>query len=422
MISNWKLVALRLTRRMWFRATVYCALGVITALVGAFAKQAIPSGLAGSIGAGSVGNILSILAASMLAVTTFSLSTMVAAYGAASSGATPRAAKLLIEDTSAQGALATFIGAFLFSIVGLIALSTGLYGDSGRVILLAATVLVIVLITVTLLRWIEQLSRFGRIAETIGLAENATRAAMRSRAQSPWLGGAAAIGLPGDGVAIEASRVGYVDYLDMHELHEISEEADVDLHVVAVPGTFASPDQPLVVASGTLDEHASERVRSAFKLADSRSFESDPRYGLIVLTEIAQRALSPAINDPGTCIGIIGSVVRLLVQWSQRMAEQEPPEVRYPRVYIPALREDDMFADVFPKIARDGAGMLEVAIRLQKAFAALAETGYAPSVKAAREQARLALARSLQALDFEPDRQALRAVAEQVNGITTPAS
>ena len=132
MLTRLRLAASKVTKRMWFPSTLYGALGIITALAGAFLKFLIPSGLAARIGADSVGNILGILAASMLTVTTFSLSTMVSAYGSASSSATPRAARLLIEDTRAQGALATFIGAFLFSIVGLIALSTGMYGDSGR--------------------------------------------------------------------------------------------------------------------------------------------------------------------------------------------------------------------------------------------------------------------------------------------------
>ncbi|KER81756.1 DUF2254 family protein, partial [Xanthomonas arboricola] len=167
MLTKWKLALGKLTKRMWFRSTLYGVLGVITALAGAFLRFLIPDGLATQIGADSVGNILTILAASMLTVTTFSLSTMVSAYGSASSSATPRAARLLIEDTRAQGALATFIGAFLFSIVGLIALSTGLYGDNGRLVLFGATIAVIIVITITLLRAIEQFSRFGRLGETI---------------------------------------------------------------------------------------------------------------------------------------------------------------------------------------------------------------------------------------------------------------
>ena len=82
----------------------------------------------------------------MLAVTTFSLSTMVSAYSAATSNVTPRATKLIMEDTTTQTVLSTFVGSFLFSLVGIIALSTGALRRPGRVVLFAVTILVIVAI------------------------------------------------------------------------------------------------------------------------------------------------------------------------------------------------------------------------------------------------------------------------------------
>ena len=133
-LAQLRLAWSRSVRKMRFRATVYGLLGVAAALLGALLKPVIPERLAGAIGADSVGNLLTILASSMLAVTTFSLSIMVAAYASAANGATPRASRLLIADSSAQGALATFSGAFLFSVVGLIARSTGVYGMSSTFI------------------------------------------------------------------------------------------------------------------------------------------------------------------------------------------------------------------------------------------------------------------------------------------------
>jgi uncharacterized membrane protein len=129
-----RMPVLRITRRLWFRSELYGVLAIATALAGTFAKFLIPAGLTTKIGAAAVGNILGILASSMLAVTTFSLSTMVAAYSAASSNATPRSFSLLIEDSGSQRARATFIGAFLFSIVGLIARSTMVIHEHLRVL------------------------------------------------------------------------------------------------------------------------------------------------------------------------------------------------------------------------------------------------------------------------------------------------
>lgn len=119
----------RVTKRLWFRATLYCVVGIVTALIGVVVGPWLPPEFTRKLGADAVGSILTILASSMLAVTTFSLSTLVSAASAAANGATPRATGLLLEDKTAQTALSTFLGSFLFSLVGIIALNTGLYGE-----------------------------------------------------------------------------------------------------------------------------------------------------------------------------------------------------------------------------------------------------------------------------------------------------
>ncbi|RYZ65212.1 MAG: DUF2254 domain-containing protein, partial [Proteobacteria bacterium] len=157
----------RITKRIWFRALVYAGLGIATAFIGLFADNWFSEGYSYKVGADAVGNILTILASSMLAVATFSLSIMVTAYGTVASNATPRASRLLVENQSAQRAVATFIGAFLYSIVGIIALSSHAYGEKGRFALFLVTIAVIGFIIFTLITWIDQLSKLGRIGNTI---------------------------------------------------------------------------------------------------------------------------------------------------------------------------------------------------------------------------------------------------------------
>jgi len=410
-LTRWKLYLGRVTRRMWFRSALYGAMGVATALGGAFLKFLIPAGLATRIGADSVGNILGILAASMLTVTTFSLSTMVSAYGSASNSATPRAARLLIEDSRAQGALATFIGAFLFSIVGLIALSTGLYGDSGRLVLFGATVGVIVIITITLLRAIEQFSRFGRLGETIDLVERATEAAMKRRAGDPLLGGAPRQPVAVGALPLTDERIAYVEHIDMARLEDLASEHRLRIHLHCQIGTFATPARPVMEVEGVVSDQTRRQLLAALSCSDARAIDNDPRYGLVILSEVGQRAMSASINDPGTCIDVIGTCVRLLHRWAEYRQQAADGEVRYPHVHVSALQASDLFDDVFTPIARDAAGSLEVNIRLQKGFAALQLAPDPDIAREARRHAQWAMARALERLTFEPDREALRASA-----------
>jgi len=176
------------SRRIWFRATLFSIVGVSTALLAIVVSPFIPDGLSGRIGADAVDNILAIIASSMLTVTTFSLSTMVSAYSAATSNVTPRATRLVMEDSTTQNVLATFVGSFLFSLVGIVALSTGASGEQGRLMLFIVTVCVIILIVITLLRWIDHLSRLGRVTETTRRVEEAIIKAIRAWRQNPNLG------------------------------------------------------------------------------------------------------------------------------------------------------------------------------------------------------------------------------------------
>lgn len=417
MISQWRWRLVRLTRRLWFRATLISLLAVAAALASLAISPYLPEGLSAKIGAEAVDKILSIIASSMLAVTTFSLSTMVSAYAAATSNVTPRATRLLIEDATTQNVLAVFVGSFLFSLVGIITLSMGAYGERGRVVLFAVTILVILLIVVTLLRWIDYVIRLGRVGETTEEVEAATLSAMRTRLDQSYLGGMPLLDpehdIPKEATPVFPSAIGYVQHIDTASLQATTEESAAEIYVVALTGTFVDPGRPLawLLAGADRDEDLAQAVRNAFTVGEDRSFDQDPRFGLCVLAEIASRALSPAINDPGTAIDVLGRAVRLLSFW---LREKEVKEPEFDRVHVPALRAADMFDDIFQPIARDGAGMAEVHIRLQKAFATLTRIGDAEYASLALKHSKLALERIEERMAFEPDRQRVREAARLV--------
>lgn len=411
MLSKWQWTLRQFTRKLWVRASLFAVLAVISALAATVIGPFIPYELSASIGADAVDDILKILASSMLAVTTFSLSVMVSHYGSVTSNVTPRATRLLLQDTTAQNALGTFIGTFLFSLVGIIALSTGAYGERGRVILFAVTIVVVLLIVLTMLRWIDHLSSLGRIEEPTDLVENATRSALKARGKSPTLGARPLGDVPPDAVPIFADRVGYVQHLDLADMSETAERHAIDIYVNAPPGRFIHPKFPLAWVDGTTDEIVGPAITKSFSINNLRTYDSDPRFGLAVLAEIASRALSPGVNDPGTAIDIIGRAVRVLAEWHACSEAAEDGEKLYSRIWLARLETDDLFEDMFTPIARDGAGFVEVQIRLQKAFGALAEIGGPAFAASARRQSEMALRRSEAGLDLEEEKARVRAVA-----------
>ena len=392
----------RLRERLWVKPLVVCFLSIGAVFLAKLADREGFAEFLPSVTAESMEMLLSIMASSMLVIATFSVASMVSAYASAGRTATPRTFSLVVSDDLSQNALSTFIGGFIFAIVALTAAKNEFFGSAGLFVLFVLTVGVLALVVLTFVRWVDRIARLGRMGWTIDKVEQATAAALRQRRAEPGLG--ARFGQPdASGTPVRTSAVGYVQQIDMEALQKWAEEHDARVSVAAPPGTFVSPDRPLAFVSGGGEEP--KGVAEAFQVGDDRVYDEDARFGFVVLSEIAARALSPAVNDPGTAIDIIGTLVRLFALWAEPVSEGE---VRFDRVAMPRLQEDDLFDDAFTAVAREGAGTVEVAVRLQKALTTLAALGPPAMRSAAERHASLALERARLTMTLEADLEAVR--------------
>ncbi len=407
MISKTRWLVKQLLSQIWVRAVLIGLLGVVAALIGTAAGYAIPDRWGDLVGADAVDQILGILASSMLAVVTFSLAVAVQAFSAASTNATPRAIALLQQDTTTQTVLSIFLGGFLFALVGIIALSIGIYGGGGRLILFGATLLVVTLVVGALIHWIQHLMHFGRMEDILDRVEDATAKALKAHACNPWLGGIERRDDPPETAAtLVPSEPGFIQLIDIEALNSCASEADRIIWIDRLPGSFAYAGEPLLhISGGPIDEAMANRLRKAFSIGRSRSFDSDPRFGLLVLSEIASRALSPGINDPGTAIDVIARLLRSLSHYSAGT----PSVPACTRVHVPSLRPEDIITDSFASIARDGAAMVEVQIRLQNALASLAAQFPTTLAHPARHLAQTSRTAALPQLHTDFERAALSA-------------
>lgn len=369
MISRYGWYLREVLKQVWVRVVGMALFALLAAIFARFLSPFLPQWIVLQTGSAAVSELLRILTSSMLAVTTFSLSIAVQAFAAASGSATPRATVLLQEDRTTQNVLATFLGAFLFGLVGLISLRAELYDASGKVVVFLFTIVVIGLVLLALIGWIGHLMRFGRMEDTLARVERAASDALLQRFENPFLGGKPLQAMiPSDTQMITADEAGYIQHVDMQALQACAADMEANLFLRQLPGSFVAPGTLLVSVdmAGLGDKQIAE-LRKGFTIGAARSFNEDPRFGLIVMSEIASRALSPAVNDPGTAIDIIGRHVRMLARWRMRKDAQ----IRFDRLHVPPILLRDAIEDAFRPISRDGAALVEVQIRLQKALGTL---------------------------------------------------
>jgi uncharacterized membrane protein len=408
-----------ITGQFVMRAGLYGLAAILLAVVAGPVGQRLPGDPGAWVDETSIRDLLEVIAQTMLLVATFSLGTMVTAYAAASGTASPRATKVLIDDPISQNVIATFVGAFVFAIIGLVGLSLDFYGEDGRVLLLIATGLVVLVVIAMLFGWIEYLTNLVRLGAVLNKVESRAADALRGRHGAPYLGARPAGDEPLGGCGVRVDGTGYVTRIDLACLERVAAAHGGRIRVAALPGALVGGEEPVAFASFRPSPEEARLLSKAFTVTAERSIDQDPRYGLIVLTEVASRALSSGVNDPGTAINVIGRLQRLLTLWAE--GRPEAPEVHFPSVEAPPIDVADLCQDAFGPLARDGAGTVEVGIRLQKALAALAAHGRPDLAAGALHQSRRAAAQAREALVLESDREEIARLAAAVEAAAAAA-
>lgn len=415
---KWLRVLRGYLRMLWVRVTGMGLLAVVTVGSSQIIEGLLPQEVQNRISMESADRLLNIIASAMLAVTIFSLTVMVSTYQATASQFTPRIHQLIREDAITQNTLATFIGTYVYALTAIVLREVGFFGDEGALVLFCVTVLVLSLIVWSLIHWMQHLQVLGSLIDSCRQIEEMTRAQFQERLDTPCLGARPMTGAPPEqGVEITTDQTGHIQIIHPEPLQHLAEELELEIYLLHEIGAFVFYGAPLVRITGLEDSPSEETmdrlcrvVRNNIVVGVARSFEQDPRFGLLTMAQIASKALSPGINDPGTAIDIINRSGRILSVYRDETAEEDEP--LNPRLHVRPLDPDDLIDDAFSAIARDGAAFHEVQQRLQKVMSGLMRHPDPGLCKAARRQAGEFLTRALEGMDWEPDRARLRASAE----------
>lgn len=394
------------SKKLSFRASGFAVLALIVSLAAVKFGFLIPKEWTRFIGNNALDQILEIFASSMLLVVTFSLATMVSAYSTASAGVTPRATRLLLEDHKSQNVISIFLGAFIFSIVTMVALSTQYYSDGARFILFIFTALLIILVIATIIGWVDSLSRLGRVHETIQRLEAATQKALKRRAKSLSFDCVVYDKAPGEALDIFHEDIGYIQSVGFNNLQKYAIDKNHSIYIEAEPGTYITAAKPIAKvinhSDSELDHECKKSIQNCFIVDDARSFDDDPRFGFICLGEVASRALSPAVNDPGTAIDVISSMIRLFNIWDQCVKCEQ--EVKYDKVFARPMDSEQFFKNIVLPLSRDGAGHIEVVARLHKGLKAIGKMQDQDLVDAAAKYQDILIRRAQQTLAFDDEK------------------
>jgi len=118
---------------------------------------------------------------------------------------------------------------------------------------------------------------------------------------------------------VRANKPGYIQYVDPEHILPLAEKKDIVIRIVPKPGAFVRSGMVIaqVWPADRVDNDLDNEIRNTFHLGNQRTPTQDVEYAVNQLTEIAVRAMSPAINDPFTamtCLDYIGDGLALFAK------------------------------------------------------------------------------------------------------------
>jgi uncharacterized membrane protein len=180
------------------------------------------------------------------------------------------------------------------------------------------------------------------------------------------------------GLVVDGSHAGVIQAYHVAGLVDWAERHNCTVALRPAVGDFVGVGAPLFeVRGGELPTGAAAELEGMVALGEERTIEQDPAFAIRVMVDIANRALSPAVNDPTTAVQVLNYLEELLLligrtDFSGRgLYHDAHGSVR---LIVPARGFEDYLALGLTEIRQFGSTSIQVLRRLRALLQQLGES------------------------------------------------
>ena len=346
----------------------------------------------------SARNLLSTIAAAIVTSISLIFTVTMVVLQLASAQYSPRVLRTFLRDRLVQSVLGVFIATFVYCLLVLPSV-TAADGDEEAFVPALSVSVAVVLALLSLgffVRYIDHIAHSIRAVTVLKAVGDETRGALDTLYPEEIGEDAPTERPPPAGPPSEvvtARRPGVIVTVDEDRLLALAVEWDLVVRIVPRVGDFVAEGSPVFEVWSTTPTSVGDDLLGCLSLGDERDIEQDAAFGFRQLVDVAERALSPGVNDPTTAAQAIDQLRDLL----RRLATRRfPSPCRVDdrgalRVIAPRTSWDDYVALACEEIRLYAGRSLQVVRRLRGALTDVLE--------AAPESRRPPLRRQLQMLD-----------------------
>ncbi|MCX5309594.1 DUF2254 domain-containing protein [Streptomyces sp. NBC_00154] len=229
----------------------------------------------------------------------------------ASGQLTPRVVRIFVRSRISKLTLTVFLATFAFSLLVLTSYESE--SDPRRVtsVPLLQSMLTLAMVGLSLLLFIAYVSSTLRLMQVGPVVDRITHESLRVLGRMP---GGVREELP---LGAETARIGHsgragvLREVNVARLVRAARRQGVVLRLIPRIGDFVVPGTPVLAVHGGAAPPR-RMLRYTISVGVERTSQQDLAFGLRQLSDIALRALSPAVNDPTTAVQCLDRIVELL--------------------------------------------------------------------------------------------------------------
>ena len=258
-------------------------------------------------------SVVSTITGGLISLMVFSFSMVMLLLNQASSNFSPRLLPGLISNKRHQFVLGTYLGTIIYGIIILMNVHPNykVYGVPG----VSITVLVLMAIycLALFIYFINNISKNIQVTQVLhALHQKTRRKLLQLREEdSKRLQPIESVPDTDPWYDICTDEGGYVQNIAFQHLVEIGERTGTVFKMQRFRGEFVVEGLPLLRSRKQLSGEVLDEVLSCISLSTTDAVSDHYLHGFKQITEIAVKAMSPGINDPGTALNVIDYLTQL---------------------------------------------------------------------------------------------------------------
>lgn len=257
--------------------------------------------------------LLGAIAGGTISLVVFSFSMVMVVLNQTASNYTPRVLPSLIGNKFHQVIMGIYLGTIVYTFMVLASIQSKIYAfevPSLSILINALLSLICLALFLAFVRSISEKIQIGNIInrlyeETCSTLELNMKKELHVK--SDKLPDTAAWALVCSPVA------GYFDSINERQLLKTTKTLNITIRLLVPFGSFINQRDPFFYVSRQLNDEEKEEIFQLVVMRHQEIVKQNYLYGFKQLTEIAVKALSPGINDPGTAIQAIDRLTDLMV-------------------------------------------------------------------------------------------------------------